>query len=75
FIYVKEQTSPEFYRLRFREAAAEAKCRLYDPLTDLLTMPMEERRRMYFLEGHLTPLGQNYMAEFIAPHVQKALEG
>lgn len=75
FIYVKEQTSSEFYRLRFREAVAEAKCRLYDPLTDLLTKPMEERRKMYFLEGHLTPLGQRSMAEFIAPHVQKALQG
>ncbi len=75
FIYVKEQTSPEFYRLRFREAAAEAKCHLYDPLTDLLTTPMEERRKMYFLEGHLTPLGQKYMAEFIAPHVRQALRG
>lgn len=75
FIYVKEQTSPEFYRLRYREAAAEAKCHLYDPLTDLLTKPMEERRKMYFLEGHLTPFGQRCMAEFIAPHVQKALQG
>jgi hypothetical protein len=75
FIYVKEQTSPEFYRLRFREVAAEAKCRLYDPLTDLLTSPMEERRKMYFLEGHLTPFGQKHMAEFIAPHVQNALQG
>lgn len=73
FIYVKEQTSPEHYRLRFRELVSELKCRLYDPLTDLLTIPMEERRKMYYLEGHLTPHGHLNMANFMASHIHKIL--
>ncbi|MBI5840473.1 MAG: hypothetical protein HZB19_10250 [Chloroflexi bacterium] len=74
FIYVKEQVSARNYQARFQEVASETGCFLYDPLPDIQKLSMEERRKMYYLEGHLTPQGHTYVANMIAPHAQDILQ-
>lgn len=74
FIYVKEQASAQNYQERFREVANESGCFLYDPLPEIQNFRMEERRKMYYLEGHLTPQGHATMANLIAPQVQEILK-
>jgi hypothetical protein len=74
FIYVKEKASAKNYQTRFQEIATETSSFVFDPLPDLLKLSMEERRKLYYMEGHLTPQGHTYMANIIGPHVQKALQ-
>jgi hypothetical protein len=74
FIYVKGQASAVNYQTRFREVMHETGCFLYDPTPDLQKLSMEERRQLYYLEGHLTPKGHTYIAKILAPHVQDILQ-
>jgi carbamoyltransferase len=74
FIYVKGLVSAKNYQARFREVENETGCFLYDPIPDLQKLSMEERRKLYYLEGHLTPQGHTYMAEIIAPHVKNIMQ-
>ncbi len=73
YIYVKERASAQNYQERFREVMNESGCFLYDPLPDLHKFSMEERRKMYYLEGHLTPYGHVTMAKLMAPYLQDIL--
>jgi lysophospholipase L1-like esterase len=73
FIYVREKADAKNYQARFQELSNETKCFLYDPLSDLHKLSMEERRKLYYLEGHLTPQGHAWMAKAIAPHVHEIL--
>lgn len=74
FIYVKERADARNYQMRFREIEKAIACSLYDPLPDLLKLSMEERRELYYLEGHLTPQGHTWLAKRIAPHVKHLLK-
>ncbi len=74
FIYVKERAYATNYQKRFHEVEKAAACSLYDPLPDLLKLSMEERRELYYLEGHLTPLGHTWLAKRTAPHVKRMLK-
>ncbi len=74
FIYVKERADATSYQMRFRELEREMTCSLYDPLCDMQKLSMEERRKLYYLEGHLTPQGHAWVAKKIVPHVQKILK-
>jgi len=74
YIYVKGQASARNYQLRFREVANESSCFLFDPLPEIQKFTMEERREMYYLEGHLTPQGHAIMAKIMAPHLQSILK-
>jgi len=74
FIYVKERAYAKNYQMRFREVEKAAACSLYDPLPDLLKLSMEERRELYYLEGHLTPQGHTWLAKRIALHVKRILK-
>lgn len=73
YIYVKERASAQNYQERFCEVATESGCFLYDPLPDLHKLSLEERRKMYYLEGHLTPYGHAKMAQLMAPYLQDIL--
>ncbi len=74
FIYVKELASAKNYQARFQEVASETSCFLYDPLPDIQKLSIAERRKMYYLEGHLTPQGHSLMAKIIAPHIQNIMK-
>ncbi|MFZ5819923.1 MAG: hypothetical protein ACOYYJ_08470 [Chloroflexota bacterium] len=74
YIYVKGQASAQNYQARFCEVASESGCSLYDPLPEIHKLTMEERRKMYYLEGHLTPQGHDNMAKLLAPHVRDILK-
>ena len=74
FIYVKERADATNYQMRYREVERETACHLYDPLPDMQKIPMEERRELYYLEGHLTPQGHTWLAKKIAPHVKQILK-
>jgi hypothetical protein len=74
FIYVKERADARNYQARFREVEKETACSLYDPLPDLQRLSMDERRKLYYLEGHLTPQGHAWMARKIAQHVQEVFK-
>ena len=74
FIYVKGLASAKNYQARFQETADKIGYSLYDPLPELLSIPIEQRRKLFFLEGHLTPRGHEYMAKIVAPHVQDILQ-
>ena len=74
FIYVKERADATNYQMRYREVERETACHLYDPLPDMQKIPMEERRDLYYLEGHLTPLGHAWLAKKLAPHVKQILK-
>ncbi|MDZ7318951.1 MAG: hypothetical protein ONB11_07340 [candidate division KSB1 bacterium] len=73
YIYVREHANAKHYQERFREVASESGCFLYDPLPDLHRLSMEERRKMYYLEGHLTPFGHANLAKMMAPYLQDVL--
>jgi len=74
YIYVKDRADATNYQMRFREVARETACFLYDPLHDMQRLSMEERRKLYYLEGHLTPQGHAWVAKKIMPSVRKALK-
>lgn len=74
YIYVKERADAKNYQMRFHEIEKAIACSLYDPLPDLLKLSMEERRELYYLEGHLTPQGHTWLAKRIAPHVKHLLK-
>lgn len=75
FIYVKGKANAKNYQARFQEVVEQINCHLYDPLPEFLSLPIEERRKLFFLEGHLTPHGHDYVAGILAPHVQNILRG
>ena len=74
FIYVKERADATNYQMRYREIERETACHLYDPLPDMQKIPMEERRELYYLEGHLTPSGHAWLAKKLAPYVKQILK-
>jgi hypothetical protein len=74
FIYVKERADATNYQMRFKELERETTCSLYDPLHDLQKLSMEERRKLYYLEGHLTPQGHAWIAKKMTPHVRQILK-
>lgn len=74
YIYVKEHASAQNYQQRFREVATESGCFLYDPLPDLHKVGLDERRKMYYMEGHLTPYGHAQMAKMMAPYLRDILK-
>jgi hypothetical protein len=73
-IYVKERAYAKNYQMRFHEIEKSAPCSLYDPLPDLLKLSIEERRELYYLEGHLTPQGHAWLAKRTAPYVKRILK-
>jgi hypothetical protein len=75
FIYVKGKANAKNYQTRFQETADLIGCHLYDPLPEFLNLPIEERRKLFFLEGHLTPQGHDYVAGILAPHVKNIFQG
>ncbi|GAB1469202.1 hypothetical protein MASR2M66_00780 [Chloroflexota bacterium] len=74
FIYVKERADAVNYQMRYREVEQETACHLYDPLPAMQKLPMEERRELYYLEGHLTPLGHAWLAKKLVPQVKQILK-
>lgn len=74
FIYVKERADATNYQMRYREVEQETTCHLFDPLPALQKIPMEERRELYYLEGHLTPLGHAWLAKKLVLQVRQILK-
>ena len=74
FIYIKERADARNYQMRFGEIIKETTCSLYDPLPDLQKLSMEQRRKLYYLEGHLTPQGHAWMAKKMSPHMRRILK-
>lgn len=74
YIYVKERADARNYQMRFHEVKKSIACALYDPLPDLLKLSMEERRELYYLEGHLTPQGHAWLAKRTVPHIKHLLK-
>ena len=61
---------PTCYRERFRELAEATGCHLYDPLPDLLKVPLEDRRLLWSeWSGHLSASAHKLLAELLAPVV------
>src|SRR5262249_53288934 len=72
--YVEETADAAAYRQRFRELAADAGCRLHDPLPDLLAYPAAERRGFRFGKDiHLSRAGHQAVARSLVPAVEAAL--
>jgi hypothetical protein len=74
FIYVKERADARNYQMRFREVETLTGCLRYDPLPDLLRLPMDERRDLYYMEGHLTPKGHAWFAKRLVPHIKSLMK-
>ena len=74
FTYVKERADARNYQMRFKEVVTEVTCSLYDPLPDLQKLSIEQRRKLYYREGHLTPEGHAWMAKKTSPHVRRILK-
>jgi carbamoyltransferase len=72
--YVEGTSSPDAYRARFRELAADTGCALHDPLDDLLKYSAEERRGFRFEKDvHPTPAGHAAIAKSLAVPVRRLL--
>ena len=68
--YVEGIADPSAYQARFAELERTTRARVHDPLPDLLTLPMSERRALRFeRDVHPTPLAHNYLAKSIASAV------
>jgi lysophospholipase L1-like esterase len=65
--HVEGTASPDGYRARFRELAAESGATLHDPLDDFLRYSTAERRAFRFAtDVHFTPSAHRAMAESLA---------
>ncbi len=72
--HIEETASPVAYRARFRELASSSGAILHDPLDDLLSYTLEERRGFRFKNDvHPTPAGHRALAESLVPAVRSAL--
>ncbi|WP_294536351.1 hypothetical protein [uncultured Rhodoblastus sp.] len=68
--FVEEAADPAPYQTRYREFAIATRCHLHDPLPDLLSLPLAERRKLFFArDRHLTPLGHRVMADSLQPAI------
>ncbi len=56
------------YQARFRELCDETGCRLYDPLPELLKLPLRERQLLWSdVYGHLSDKGHAAVARLLTP--------
>lgn len=76
FQYVEGTADPDHCVACFREAAAEAPCRLHDMLPDLHAYSPEQRRALRFpVDIHPSPAGHEAVARSLAPVVERLLAG
>ncbi len=74
--YIEETSNSASYRARFRELADGTGCRLHDPLPDLLSYSLPERRRFRFSRDvHLTPAGHRALALSLKNVISEMLTG
>ena len=72
--HIEETSDAAPYQARFRELCADLGCALHDPLPDLLSYPLEQRRRFRFEKDvHPTPEGHEALAASLAPAVERVL--
>lgn len=72
--YVEDSASPDGYRARFEELARDTGATLHDPLPDLRSFPLAERRSFRFeVDCHPTPKAHRILAESLAPTVRALL--
>ncbi len=75
YYHIEEIQDPAPYQARFRELAEEVGCHFHDPLPDLLTHSMDERKRFRFgVDVHYTPKGHSALASSLAPVVRNLLD-
>jgi GDSL-like Lipase/Acylhydrolase family len=72
--HIEETSDAGPYQARFRELSADLGCALHDPLPDLMSYPMERRRRFRFEKDvHPTPEGHDALAASLAPAIARVL--
>jgi hypothetical protein len=72
--YIEETSDPRGYQARFREVAQATRCRLHDPLPDLLRYTPAVRRGFRFEQDvHPTPAGHAALAASLAPVLESVL--
>jgi hypothetical protein len=68
-------SNPTRYPARFRELARDTGCHLYDPLSDLLALPAEDRLSLWCdWSGHLSPTAHEVMARLLTPRVRSLMQ-
>ena len=72
--YVEEQADSTPYQTRFAELARDLGCALHDPLPDLQSYSMAERRQFRFeKDPHPTPEGHRALAASLEPALERLL--
>jgi hypothetical protein len=65
---LKGLSDPSQYQARFRELCEETGCRLYDPLPELLKLPLRDRQLLWSdAYGHLSDQGHAAVARLLTP--------
>lgn len=72
--HVEETASPKNYQARFRELAETTGCTVYDPLPEMLLLPLAVRKQLRYREGHFNNFGHGALAKMLAPMIEKNLE-
>jgi lysophospholipase L1-like esterase len=73
FHHVWGIADPSAYQQRLREAAESAGGVFFDPLYDLQRYSAEDRRALYFQDGHLTRAGHYAMAQSLAKQIRRMI--
>jgi hypothetical protein len=73
FHHVWEIADPRSYQRCLREAAVSAGGDYFDPLSDLQSYSLQERKAFYYQDGHLTRRGHEALAQSLARRVQTFL--
>jgi len=73
--FVEETSDPTAYQERFREVREATGCFFHDPLEDLLTYPLVQRRAFrYAKDPHLTPAGHIALAKSLKSAIVRVLQ-
>jgi len=72
--YIRGLANPSPYQTRFRELALKSKCTYYDPLSDLLKYPMEDRENFRLQDYHYSSSGHSALATSLTTIVRSLLD-
>jgi carbamoyltransferase len=74
--YIEETSDPSQCQARFQELAARLGCAFHNPLADLQSYSLVQRRMFRFQKDqHLTKEGHEALAESLVPVVTRLMEG
>ena len=72
---LSEASDPRKYQARFTELARDTGCHVYDPLPELLRLPLAERSELWSAAyWHYSAHGHEVLARLLQPQVQKFMD-